>query len=669
MADNTFIVHKGLTMRPVSADPANAVDGDVQFSDGTHRPKGLWEYKDGAWSRVGGGGGSLDLIDTETFEALSTSEFTTGNNANYLTAGSFGGTLSDETVSPLKGNTSAKYTAGVSSSNDWFDIKTVDINLKERGELAGCSFAIDMSSFGSNDITFVVYDRTNSEKLTLYSTDQITAGSAKQQFHVTYDIPSNCTQISYGFHMDNGATNTESFLVDEFEHKLNPVYIADQSIDEMINYQSGSSRDGSGFILYSTETENTSKGVITVTNSGHTRYTFDKIATFTAATSYNGAAGNLEIRHYDSSDTLLKTSQSSVGNTTGEQANILQGLASIGDYIVVETDGPTPSPNNLNNFSIRATVRETNIIVPGEANLTEWANYTPTIEGMGTPTSLDFKYRIVGDTLYVRGSGVAGTVSATNVTFSIPSGFNIDNNKLRTSDSRNALGRAFRMNAATYSYGDSGNTAMIFSDGTESSKVFITRDLFPSTTTVTKSTGSGWMASSDGFMVDFEVPLSGMTSSRFLVSLPTEKYAVITHNEASGVNGGSISTTGTWLTSTLNTVTGDNFVTVTSNQFTLPAGEYILEGFQVAGDGPGALRGRVRNITDSTDLVVGNTAYGSTAASSPDEIKSEFFVKFKLIESKTFELQHRVTATGIIGLASSAGVDEIYETIRIRKLA
>ena len=97
---------------------------------------------------VGTGGGGLDAFVTQDFETLSTSSFSSDNDSSYRGAsGTFGGTLSDETTSPIAGAQSPKYTAGASSTDDWFEIETVDLDLKQRGEVVGVTLYADMSSF------------------------------------------------------------------------------------------------------------------------------------------------------------------------------------------------------------------------------------------------------------------------------------------------------------------------------------------------------------------------------------------------------------------------------------------------------------------------------------------------------------------------------------------
>lgn len=169
-------------------------------------------------------------------------------------------------------------------------------------------------------------------------------------------------------------------------------------------------------------------------------------------------------------------------------------------------------------------------------NIEEWATYNATIDSLDNPTDLDFRYRVVGDTLEVRGSGVAGaSPSGGNVAFYIPSQFTIDVDKLRMGDNRNPLGLAQRLNTGVRAKADAGNEALVFSDGTTTNKVFISRELYPSTTSITPSTGSGWLAGNDGFTVNFSVPIIGSATKPYVL-LPAEESITTTKFLTANVN-------------------------------------------------------------------------------------------------------------------------------------
>ena len=63
--------------------------------------------------------------------------------------------------------------------------------------------------------------------------------------------------------------------------------------------------------------------------------------------------------------------------------------------------------------------------------MSDWTAYSPTITGFGTPSSVAFYSRRVGDSLEIRGTFVSGTPSAAAATFTL--GYNGTNGNVTTS--------------------------------------------------------------------------------------------------------------------------------------------------------------------------------------------------------------------------------------------
>lgn len=61
-------------------------------------------------------------------------------------------------------------------------------------------------------------------------------------------------------------------------------------------------------------------------------------------------------------------------------------------------------------------------ITAAGAAISDWTSYTPTLGGFGTPTSVNFIYRRVGDSLQIRGRFTAGTLTAATASISLPNG-------------------------------------------------------------------------------------------------------------------------------------------------------------------------------------------------------------------------------------------------------
>ena len=136
----------------------------------------------------------------------------------------------------------------------------------------------------------------------------------------------------------------------------------------------------------------------------------------------------------------------------------------------------------------------------------------------------------------------------------------------------------------------------------------------------------------------------------------------------SGTAGGTF-TSGAWQTRTLNTVEGDNIVSLSSNQFTLQKGKYLIEASAPAYK-TNENKCKIRNITDGVDTILGESSY----TASGDGVAISALVSGMIIvtTSKVFELQHRsatTAATSGFGTPSSFGVDEVYAQVKITKLA
>jgi len=142
------------------------------------------------------------------------------------------------------------------------------------------------------------------------------------------------------------------------------------------------------------------------------------------------------------------------------------------------------------------------------------------------------------------------------------------------------------------------------------------------------------------------------------------------HRETSGTNGGT-ATAGSWQTRTLNTEVTDTIgSTLSSNTFTLPAGTYEIEAFM-----PALIvnlhKSRLYNVTDSSVAVLGTSSYSGASGAVGDYSPSLCRGRFTIASTKTFRMEHRVSATRAsdgYGVASSFGDTEVYSDVFIRKV-
>ena len=143
----------------------------------------------------------------------------------------------------------------------------------------------------------------------------------------------------------------------------------------------------------------------------------------------------------------------------------------------------------------------------------------------------------------------------------------------------------------------------------------------------------------------------------------------VRHQVASGTDGGT-ATGGGWRTRTINTeVTDDITATLSSNQITLPAGDYWCEIWASAIDVQGH-KLRLRNVTAGSTVLVG-FSNGTQTSSSLDEV-GIIRGKFTIAGSQALEIQsYPINSTSTIGFgrALSTGEVEVYVDAVFWKIA
>lgn len=145
-------------------------------------------------------------------------------------------------------------------------------------------------------------------------------------------------------------------------------------------------------------------------------------------------------------------------------------------------------------------------------------------------------------------------------------------------------------------------------------------------------------------------------------------FIVYSHQETSGTGGGT-ATSGGWSTRVINTVdVSQTWASLSTNQITLSAGTYLVEAstpfFQTTNS-----QSKLRNITDTSDVVLGSSEYALAGLGSA---RSFVVGKFVLAGTKALEIQSFVNSTSLTqgyGVAGGNGTNEVYNQVRITKLA
>ena len=149
-----------------------------------------------------------------------------------------------------------------------------------------------------------------------------------------------------------------------------------------------------------------------------------------------------------------------------------------------------------------------------------------------------------------------------------------------------------------------------------------------------------------------------------------DDYVKLTHTLSSGTSGGTFNG-GSWQTRPINTKDNDssNICTLSSNQFTLPAGTYQVSA-KAQADRVDGHKTRLKNITANSTTLTGLAAYAPAAANS----STHSFINgtFTIASSATFELQHYAQTTTLLtgfGLDNAGGGEPaVYAVVELWRL-
>lgn len=292
------------------------------------------------------------------------------------------------------------------------------------------------------------------------------------------------------------------------------------------------------------------------------------------------------------------------------------------------------------------------------AVVTDPTSYTPTFTGFGTVSTSEFRYWQVGSVVVIQGSFTAGTTTATEARISLPSGMTSSTQTVATQTVGNL---EIDANASTYF----GSAILI-----ESGVTYMTIGLQQLTTNALTKTNGNSFSTGQKLSLYATVRVSGLTGVVDTSNL-APKTVFIKDVKANQTDGGTF-TSGSYQTRVLNTLENPQSVTwasLASNQFTLTAGTYHIHATAPA-QAVNRHKAKLRNITDSTDDIIGSTSMNDTTANQIG--RSEINGTLILSGTKTFEIQHRCQTTGTTtgyGSASNwAGETEVYTIVEITKL-
>jgi len=147
------------------------------------------------------------------------------------------------------------------------------------------------------------------------------------------------------------------------------------------------------------------------------------------------------------------------------------------------------------------------------------------------------------------------------------------------------------------------------------------------------------------------------------------KVAILSHVTAHDVGGGDF-TSGAFRTRPLNTeVDPDSIVTLSSNQFTLAAGTYIID-WTCDGYSVDHHVSQIYDITNSATLILGSSSYAKSTVNVANVTYGHHV--FTITSTTTYELQHQCSTTkagnGMGNVTNMSGINSTHAFLKITKV-
>ena len=147
------------------------------------------------------------------------------------------------------------------------------------------------------------------------------------------------------------------------------------------------------------------------------------------------------------------------------------------------------------------------------------------------------------------------------------------------------------------------------------------------------------------------------------------KVAILSHVTAHDVGGGDL-TSGAFRTRPLNTeVDPDSIVTLSSNQFTLAAGTYIID-WTCDGYSVDHHVSQIYDITNSATLILGSASYAKSTVNVANVTYGHHV--FTITSTTTYELQHQCSTTkasnGMGNVTNMSGINSTHAFLKITKV-
>jgi hypothetical protein len=283
--------------------------------------------------------------------------------------------------------------------------------------------------------------------------------------------------------------------------------------------------------------------------------------------------------------------------------------------------------------------------------MTDWVQYTPTITGFGTPTSVAFYSRRVGDSLEVQGLFASGTSTATQAQITL--GFNGTNANVTTAASKTSGGIVGHANVNTAS------TTYFSVDVICAQSIdYVTLGLQSSTASAAVAANGSTLASNtQQVAMFFSVPITGWSSNTQMSNDTDTRVVALKAHSTTGASMGTL--TNAFTAVVYNTVDNDTHGAYNSSTgvYTIPVTGFYDFAAQVYTTGTQALNSAVAvdlyNVTTATELVQSVVYAGGAVTSqvTPFTAKSIYLTAGTQVEIRALYV------TSTVSYATSTSVN------------
>ncbi len=613
-----------------------------------------------------GSGGTLDVFYSETFETTGAADFAKGNDADFNGGGSLDGTLSNETSSPISGESSLKYTMGSSSTDDYIKSPNIALDRKQQGQTVGMEFYYSYDG-DDNDIAIVAYDDTNSEVLTS-TVDFLKAAGSPQRFSVQFPTNTDTANLNWGIKVVTGNSGAV-LVIDDVQITTNP-YVSKDLLN--ITTVNGSGNAGTSITASTVDID-----FIVVKDDNNvwsgTSYSVqdsNSIVSMKGGVYFDAPAVRRVSLFLNGSFYQILDSGTSAIDYHDFVFESHKGEFGVNDLLTirVDTNGGTLLNSSIHYININETSTTDQVIAYNSRNAENSMVRLHTGNGHGSTNTKIRRFSTLAEP--IKGNAITYTDSATD-------------------------GASFMINedgVYMVSYTDSSPTANSYW-GLSLNSTQLTTNMAAITSTdrltllrqQNSTTPQHLEASFAGFLrkgdvvrahtngLHIETSGAYFTISKIgvgdLLGVPVPRTCYIKDVKPSGTDGGTF-TSGAWQTRDLNTLEGDTeFVSLDSNQFVLEVGKYEIEAEANANEVDGH-KIKLRDVDNSIDIIIGvnNEARLSGNAATVSSLKGVL----EITTSTVFEIQHRCDTTKTtngFGKSVSFGVDEIYTQVKITKVS